>query len=92
FVEQQLVPFYDHFKKHIQAANDTFFKEIKEFEQIFDELEAEYEQCVLDNKNLTIEKKKISALLCLLPILLCPLVRIAFAKILDLHVLGSRTR
>ncbi|GJS08995.1 retrovirus-related pol polyprotein from transposon TNT 1-94 [Tanacetum coccineum] len=41
FVEQQLVPFYDHFKKHIQAANETFFKEIREFEQIFDELEAE---------------------------------------------------
>ncbi|GJT93711.1 hypothetical protein Tco_1082556 [Tanacetum coccineum] len=40
-------------------ANDTFFKEIKEFEQIFDELEAEYEQCVLDNKNLTIEKKNL---------------------------------
>ncbi|GJU66688.1 retrovirus-related pol polyprotein from transposon TNT 1-94 [Tanacetum coccineum] len=59
FVEQQLVPFYDHFKKHIQAANDTFFKEIREFEQIFDELEAEYEQCVLDNKNLTIEKKNL---------------------------------
>ncbi|GJS84047.1 retrovirus-related pol polyprotein from transposon TNT 1-94 [Tanacetum coccineum] len=59
FVEQQLVPFYDHFKKNIQAANDTFFKEIKEFEQIFDELEAEYEQCVLDNKNLTIEKKNL---------------------------------
>ncbi|GJZ23937.1 hypothetical protein Tco_0561396 [Tanacetum coccineum] len=38
FVEQQLVPFYDHFKKHIQAANETFFKEIREFEQIFDEL------------------------------------------------------
>ncbi|GJZ35749.1 hypothetical protein Tco_0581566 [Tanacetum coccineum] len=46
FVEQQLVPFYDHFKKNIQAANDTFFKEIKEFEQIFDELEAEYEQYI----------------------------------------------
>ncbi|GJR44650.1 hypothetical protein Tco_1312753 [Tanacetum coccineum] len=59
FVEQQLVPFYDHFKKHIHAANDTFFKEIREFEQIFDELEAEYEQCVLDNKNLTIEKKNL---------------------------------
>ncbi|GJS04411.1 retrovirus-related pol polyprotein from transposon TNT 1-94 [Tanacetum coccineum] len=59
FVEQQLVPFYDHFKKHIQAANDTFFKEIREFEQIFDDLEAEYEQCVLDNKNLTIEKKNL---------------------------------
>ncbi|GJR88814.1 retrovirus-related pol polyprotein from transposon TNT 1-94 [Tanacetum coccineum] len=59
FVEQQLVPFYDHFKKHIQAANDTFFKEVREYEQIFDELEAEYEQCVLDNKNLTIEKKNL---------------------------------
>ncbi|GKA36863.1 hypothetical protein Tco_0723428 [Tanacetum coccineum] len=59
FVEQQLVPFYDHFKKHIQAANETFFKEIREFEQIFDELEAEYEECVLDNKNLTIEKKNL---------------------------------
>ncbi|GJV81336.1 reverse transcriptase domain-containing protein [Tanacetum coccineum] len=59
FVEQQLVPFYDHFKKHIQAANDTFFKEIREFEQIFDDLETEYEQCVLDNKNMTIEKKNI---------------------------------
>ncbi|GJZ38316.1 reverse transcriptase domain-containing protein [Tanacetum coccineum] len=54
-----MVPFYDHFKKHIQAANDTFFKEIREFEQIFDDLEAEYEQCVLDNKNLTIEKKNL---------------------------------
>ncbi|GKC08845.1 hypothetical protein Tco_1000455 [Tanacetum coccineum] len=59
FVEQQLVPFYDHFKKHIQAANDIFFKEVREYEQIFDELEAEYEQCVLDNKNLTIEKKNL---------------------------------
>ncbi|GJQ90806.1 hypothetical protein Tco_0001945 [Tanacetum coccineum] len=57
--EQQLVPFYDHFKKHIQAANETFFKEVREFEQIFDELEAEYEQCVLANKNLTIEKKNL---------------------------------
>ncbi|GJS02424.1 hypothetical protein Tco_0318932 [Tanacetum coccineum] len=59
FVEQQLIPFYDHFKNHIQTANDTFFKEIREFEQIFDELEAEYEQCVLDNKNLTIREKNL---------------------------------
>ncbi|GJS01878.1 hypothetical protein Tco_0318386 [Tanacetum coccineum] len=59
FVEQQLVPFYEHFKKHIQSANATIFKEVKEYEQIFDDLEAEYEQCVLDNKNLTIEKKNL---------------------------------
>ncbi|GJY31766.1 hypothetical protein Tco_0415261 [Tanacetum coccineum] len=58
-LKQQLVPFYDHFKKHIQAANDTLFKEVKEYEQIFDDLDAEYEQCVLDNKNLTIEKKNL---------------------------------
>ncbi|GJX71864.1 hypothetical protein Tco_0309035 [Tanacetum coccineum] len=59
FVEQQLVPFYDHFKKHIESANATIFKEVKEYEQIFDDLDAEYERCVLDNKNLTIEKKNL---------------------------------
>ncbi|GJS01400.1 retrovirus-related pol polyprotein from transposon TNT 1-94 [Tanacetum coccineum] len=41
FVEQQLVPFYDHFKKHIESANETIFKEVKEYEQIFDDLDAE---------------------------------------------------
>ncbi|GJU53667.1 hypothetical protein Tco_1227381 [Tanacetum coccineum] len=45
----------------LQKVNAVFpqFEEVKEFEQIFDELEAEYEQCVLDNKNLTIEKKNL---------------------------------
>ncbi|GJW09991.1 retrovirus-related pol polyprotein from transposon TNT 1-94 [Tanacetum coccineum] len=50
---------FDPIKKHIQAANDTLFKEVKEYEQIFDDLDAEYERCVLDNKNLTIEKKNL---------------------------------
>ncbi|GJU71307.1 retrovirus-related pol polyprotein from transposon TNT 1-94 [Tanacetum coccineum] len=59
FVEQQLVPFYEHFKNHIQSANETIFREVKEYEQIFDDLDAEYERCVLDNKNLTIEKKNL---------------------------------
>ncbi|GJY82904.1 hypothetical protein Tco_0496280 [Tanacetum coccineum] len=59
FVEQQLVPFYEHFKKHIQSANETIFREVKEYEQIFDDLDAEYERCTLDNKNLTIEKKNL---------------------------------
>ncbi|GJW45600.1 uncharacterized mitochondrial protein-like protein, partial [Tanacetum coccineum] len=44
FVEQQLVPFYEHFKKHIQSANETIFREVKEYEQIFDDLDAEYER------------------------------------------------
>ncbi|GJY28561.1 hypothetical protein Tco_0404328 [Tanacetum coccineum] len=45
----------------LRNVNAVFLnlKEIREFEQIFDELEAEYEQCVLDNKNLTIEKKNL---------------------------------
>ncbi|GJU60918.1 reverse transcriptase domain-containing protein [Tanacetum coccineum] len=46
FVEQQLVPFYDHFKKHIESANETIFKEVKEYEQIFDDLDAEYERYI----------------------------------------------
>ncbi|GJV36154.1 hypothetical protein Tco_1408631 [Tanacetum coccineum] len=45
----------------LRKVNAVFpqLEEIREFEQIFDELEAEYEQCVLDNKNLTIEKKNL---------------------------------
>ncbi|GJT77039.1 hypothetical protein Tco_1043764 [Tanacetum coccineum] len=33
--------------------------QLEEHAKIFDDLEAEYEQCVLDNKNLTIEKKNL---------------------------------
>ncbi|GJS97192.1 retrovirus-related pol polyprotein from transposon TNT 1-94 [Tanacetum coccineum] len=45
----------------LRNVNAVFpqFEEIREFEQIFDDLDAEYEQCVLDNKNLTIEKKNL---------------------------------
>ncbi|GJV17225.1 hypothetical protein Tco_1362548 [Tanacetum coccineum] len=46
---------------NLQKVNAVFhqFEEIKEYEQIFDDLDAEYERCVLDNKNLTIEKKNL---------------------------------
>ncbi|GKD84618.1 hypothetical protein Tco_1355772, partial [Tanacetum coccineum] len=75
FALQQVVPFLDYFKKHVQTADDTIVKEVAEFkeihyaledeyercvlEQIFDDLDAEYERCVLDNKNLTKEKKNL---------------------------------
>ncbi|GJY36080.1 hypothetical protein Tco_0421458 [Tanacetum coccineum] len=54
-------PLYSHVLFHFQhkSANETIFKEVKEYEQIFDDLDAEYERCVLDNKNLTIEKKNL---------------------------------
>ncbi|GKD08354.1 hypothetical protein Tco_1188039, partial [Tanacetum coccineum] len=108
FVEQQLVPFYDHFKKHIQAANDTLFKEIKEYEQIFDDLDAEYERCVLDNKNLTIEKKNLLikndcliaeclekdiCSIVLTSDIVVPLVRIVLCEDLSyLHVIGKHNK
>nr|GFA46605.1 hypothetical protein [Tanacetum cinerariifolium] len=57
FDEQQLTPFYEHFKKHIEAVDATIRKEVAEYKQIFDDLDAEYERCVLENKNLKIEKK-----------------------------------
>nr|GFA79318.1 hypothetical protein [Tanacetum cinerariifolium] len=59
FAEQQLTPFYEHFKKHIVAADVTIRKEVAEYKQIFDDLDAEYERCVLENKNLKIEKKNL---------------------------------
>ncbi|GJZ89978.1 retrovirus-related pol polyprotein from transposon TNT 1-94 [Tanacetum coccineum] len=36
-----------------------YAKQFVELQLIFDDLDAEYEQCVLDNKNLTIEKKNL---------------------------------
>ncbi|GJV56768.1 hypothetical protein Tco_1457773 [Tanacetum coccineum] len=47
------------FHQFEESANETIFKEVREYEQIFDDLDAEYKRCVLDNKNLTIEKKNL---------------------------------
>nr|GEX56814.1 uncharacterized mitochondrial protein AtMg00810-like [Tanacetum cinerariifolium] len=41
------------------AADATIRKEVAEYKQIFDDLDAEYERCVLENKNLKIEKKNL---------------------------------
>ncbi|GJS22163.1 hypothetical protein Tco_0450795 [Tanacetum coccineum] len=57
FALQQVVPFLDYFKKHVQTADDTIVKEVAEFKEIHYALEDEYKRCVLENKNLIIEKK-----------------------------------
>ncbi|GJR14604.1 hypothetical protein Tco_0797256 [Tanacetum coccineum] len=57
FALQQVVPFLDYFKKHVQTADDTIVKEVAEFKEIHYALEDEYERCVLEYKNLIIEKK-----------------------------------
>ncbi|GJY09070.1 uncharacterized mitochondrial protein-like protein [Tanacetum coccineum] len=59
FALQQVVPFLDYFKKHVQTADDTIVKEVAEFKEIYYALEDEYEHCVLENKNLIIEKKNL---------------------------------
>ncbi|GJV42637.1 TRAF-type zinc finger domain-containing protein 1-like protein [Tanacetum coccineum] len=50
FALQQVVPFLDYFKKHVQTADDTIVKEVAEFKEIHYALEDEYERCVLDNR------------------------------------------
>ncbi|GJR11237.1 hypothetical protein Tco_0793889 [Tanacetum coccineum] len=44
FALQQVVPFLDYFKKHVQTADDTIVKEVAEFKEIHYALEDEYEQ------------------------------------------------
>ncbi|GJV97264.1 hypothetical protein Tco_1548841 [Tanacetum coccineum] len=50
FVEQQWY-ILRHFKKHIQSANDTLIKEVKDMNRFLMDLDAEYKQCVLENRN-----------------------------------------
>ncbi|GJT46680.1 uncharacterized mitochondrial protein-like protein [Tanacetum coccineum] len=57
FALQQVVPFLDYFKKHVQTADDTIVKEVAEFKEIHYALEDEYEQ--------------IFALLCFFSLLRC---------------------
>nr|GFB32532.1 hypothetical protein [Tanacetum cinerariifolium]GFB37316.1 hypothetical protein [Tanacetum cinerariifolium] len=46
-------------KKLVQSLDENLVKEVTEFMRIFDELDKEYEQCVLEKKKLKIEKKNL---------------------------------
>nr|GEX22808.1 hypothetical protein [Tanacetum cinerariifolium] len=50
---------YSHFVPQKEPLDENLVKEVTEFMQIFDELDKEYEQCVLEKKKLQIEKKNI---------------------------------
>nr|GEV29886.1 hypothetical protein [Tanacetum cinerariifolium] len=54
---EQVIPFYEHVKELVQSLDENLVKEVTEFMRIFDELDKEYEQCVLEKKKLQIEKK-----------------------------------
>ncbi|GJT08130.1 hypothetical protein Tco_0842592 [Tanacetum coccineum] len=57
FVHTRLAP--KHVKELVQSLDENLVKEVTEFMRIFDELDTEYEQCVLEKKNLQIEKKNL---------------------------------
>ncbi|GJS45600.1 retrovirus-related pol polyprotein from transposon TNT 1-94 [Tanacetum coccineum] len=56
---EQVIPFYEHVKELVQSLDENLVKEVTEFMRIFDELDTEYEQCVLEKKNLQIKKKNL---------------------------------
>ncbi|GKE18883.1 hypothetical protein Tco_1426460 [Tanacetum coccineum] len=58
FVEE-VIPFYEKLKTHVKGIEDNLFKEVFEYMKIFDELDNEYDQCVIDKKSLEIENKNL---------------------------------
>ncbi|GKA70486.1 hypothetical protein Tco_0776625 [Tanacetum coccineum] len=58
FVEQ-IIPFYEKLKTHVKGIEDNLFKEVSEYINFFDELDKEYDQCVIDKKCLEIENKNL---------------------------------
>nr|GEY07713.1 hypothetical protein [Tanacetum cinerariifolium] len=57
--DEEVIPFFNNIKQLFQLLDHNIYMEVKEFERIFDELDSEYEQTVLANKNLQIEKKNL---------------------------------
>ncbi|GJW29352.1 retrovirus-related pol polyprotein from transposon TNT 1-94 [Tanacetum coccineum] len=58
FVEE-IIPFYEKLKTHVKGIEDNLFKEVSEYMKIFNELDKEYDQCVIDKKSLEIENKNL---------------------------------
>ncbi|GJZ41977.1 hypothetical protein Tco_0588863 [Tanacetum coccineum] len=58
-LEEQIIPFYENVKQLVQKLNENIVTEVTEYMRIFDELDTEYERCVLANKNLKIERKNL---------------------------------
>ncbi|GJW58488.1 hypothetical protein Tco_0105219 [Tanacetum coccineum] len=56
---EEIIPFYEKLKTHVKGIEDNLFKEVSEYMKIFDELDKEYDQCVIDKKSLEIENKNL---------------------------------
>ncbi|GKC91271.1 integrase, catalytic region, zinc finger, CCHC-type containing protein, partial [Tanacetum coccineum] len=58
FVEE-IIPFYERLKMHVRGIEDNLFKEVSKYMKIFDELDKEYDQCVINKKSLEIANKNL---------------------------------
>ncbi|GJS57818.1 hypothetical protein Tco_0652602 [Tanacetum coccineum] len=58
FIEQ-IRPFYENVKQLVQKLDENIVTEVTEYMRIFDELDTEYERCVLANKNMKIERENL---------------------------------
>nr|GEV62142.1 integrase, catalytic region, zinc finger, CCHC-type, peptidase aspartic, catalytic [Tanacetum cinerariifolium] len=56
---KQVIPFYEHVKELVQSLDENLVKEVTEFMRIFNKLDKEYKQYVLEKKKLQIEKKNL---------------------------------
>ncbi|GJY93443.1 hypothetical protein Tco_0509225 [Tanacetum coccineum] len=101
---EQIIPFYENVKQLVQKLDENIVTKVTEYMRIFDELDTEYERCVLANKNLKIERKNLLiqndclidnylekdiCSIVLASDIVVPLVRIGFAKNLDLIAIGN---
>ncbi|GJU93755.1 retrovirus-related pol polyprotein from transposon TNT 1-94 [Tanacetum coccineum] len=55
----EVIPFFKTLKKHFEGIQKALTKEIKEMKDIFEELEAEVDQNVIDRKHDDIERKNL---------------------------------
>ncbi|GJT41282.1 retrovirus-related pol polyprotein from transposon TNT 1-94 [Tanacetum coccineum] len=56
---EQIIPFYENVKQLVQKLDENIVTKVTEYMRIFDELDTEYERCVLANKNLKIERENL---------------------------------
>nr|GFA73141.1 hypothetical protein [Tanacetum cinerariifolium] len=64
--EDRVIPFLDMFKIHVMHCEVTWFKEVTEFNRIFDELDNAYAKCFADNQSLyAMSKQNIAKNKCL---------------------------
>ncbi|GJR09059.1 hypothetical protein Tco_0791711 [Tanacetum coccineum] len=55
----EVIPFFKTLKQHIEGVQKALFKEVKEMEEIFDQMSAEVDQNIVDKQCAEIERKNL---------------------------------